>query len=46
MVNILSSSNKTMCHAFVCDKDLMLPSLNFDFDSSVKEDDATTITII
>jgi hypothetical protein len=44
MVNVLSSK-KTMCHAFICDKDLMPPSLNFDFDSSIKEDDATIITI-
>jgi hypothetical protein len=43
MVNVLSSSKKTMC---ICDKDLMPPSLNFDFDSLVKEDDATIITII
>lgn len=35
-----------MCHAFICDKDLMPQPLNFDFDSSIKEDDAITITII
>lgn len=42
MVNVLSNFNIIMCHAFIHDKDLMSPLLNFDVNSLVDENDVTT----